>query len=278
MDGSSTRPMGKVGSALYSAFYWPYLVGSSVLLFAPALGIFAATAPFDPKRKLLGKYTAEWGAHYLERAPFAGVDVRGREKIDPDRVAVYVSNHQSMVDTLAVFAARIPALWVSKVENFYAPFLGWNMALNRYIPLKRGNIPSTMRMYRRCLARLAAGDSLIVFPEGTRSVDGDLRHFFRGAFSLAARAKVPVVPVVLDGTGQILKKGTVLISPRVVDVSILDPVYPAEVGGDSRRLSALVKEKMARELIAIRERRAGASGSSEGEKDSASSGAQAPSP
>ncbi len=247
--------LGPIGSAAYSALFWPYLLGSSVVLFAPALGIFLATAPFDRRRRLLAKYTAEWGAHYLERAPFAGVEVLGRERIDPERTAIYVANHQSMVDTLAVFSARIPALWVSKVENFYAPFLGWNMALNRYIPLKRGYMPSIMRMFRTCLARLAQGYSLIVFPEGTRSLDGNLRHFFRGAFALATRANVPIVPLVLDGTGDILKKGSVRITPRKVLVSILEPIHPETVGHDSRKLSEVVKRTMADELATLRARR-----------------------
>lgn len=249
---SGERGLGVLGSTAYSAVFWSYLMGSSVVLFGPALGLFLATAPFDKRRRLLARYTAEWGAHYLERAPFAGVTVVGRERIDPDRPAVYVANHQSMADTLAVFSARIPAKWVSKVENFYAPFLGWNMLLNGYIPLKRGNMPSIMRMFRTCLARLGEGHSLIVFPEGTRSEDGNLRHFFRGAFALAARARVPVVPLVLDGTAEILRKGSARITPRKVTLSVLEPIDPAVVAYDSHALSRLVKETMANELARMR--------------------------
>ncbi len=246
----SERSLGPLGAAAFSAVFWPYLLGSSAVLFGPALGIFLATAPFDARRRLLGRFTAEWGAHYLERAPFANVEVTGRENIVPDRAAIYVANHQSMADTLAMFSARIPALWVSKVENFYAPFLGWNMALNRFIPVKRGYLPSIMRMYRTCLRRLSEGHSLIVFPEGTRSDDGNLRYFFRGAFSLAVRANVPVVPVVLDGTGDLLKKGSMLITPCAVSVSILSPIHP---GHDSKNLRERVKDTMAIELARLRE-------------------------
>jgi 1-acyl-sn-glycerol-3-phosphate acyltransferase len=243
---------------VFNAFFWPYLVGSSVVLFFPALLIFLATAPFDPRRRLLGKFTAEWAAHYLERAPFASVTVKGQEHVDASRTVIYVSNHQSMVDTLAVFSVRAPALWVSKVENFYAPFLGWNMALNRYIALKRGYLPSIMRMYRTCLRRLAAGDSLMVFPEGTRSLDGNLREFYRGAFALSTRARVPIVPIVLEGTGEVLKKGSASITPTHVDVTVLPAIDPAEVYYDSRRLCGRVREAMAAELARIRARRAGA--------------------
>ena len=259
MSPGSAAPEGQniglAGAAAFSAVFWPYRFGSSAVLVAPAVGIFLATAPFDSRRRLLGRFTAEWGAHYLERAPFAKVEVFGREKVDELRPAIYVANHQSMSDTLALFSARIPALWVSKVENFYAPFLGWNMALNRFIPVKRGHLPSIMRMYRTCIRRLSEGHSLVVFPEGTRSDDGNLRHFFRGAFSLSVRANVPIVPVVLDGTGDLLKKGSMLITPCGVRVSILDPIDPASANHDSNELRERVKSTMAAELVRLREAR-----------------------
>jgi len=225
---------------------------STAALFVPAVGIWAATAPFDRKRTLLRRYTEEWGAHYLERAPFAGVTVTGRDRLELDRPAVYVANHESMVDVLAIFSARLPALWVSKVENFYAPALGWNMWLNGYIPVRRGYLPSIMTMMRTCLARLAQGRSLIVFPEGTRSTDGKLRSFYRGAFFLAARARAPIIPLCLDGTRNVLGKGTVLVRPQQVRVNILEPIEPSAYDFDSRRLRDATRDRMTVELAAMR--------------------------
>lgn len=238
-------------SVAFSAGFWPYLAGSSIVLFFPALGIFLATVAFDPKRRLLSRFTAEWGAHYLEKAPFAGVEVTGREHVNVGP-AIYVSNHQSMSDTLALFSVRAEALWVSKVENFYAPFLGWNMLLNGFIPLKRGKLPSIMRMFRTCLRRLAEGHSLVVFPEGTRSEDGNLRSFYRGAFALSTRSKVPIVPIVMEGTKGLLKKGSALIEPQRVRVTVLPAIDPSVVNYDSRKLRDLVREKMAVELARLR--------------------------
>ncbi|HTJ83039.1 MAG TPA: lysophospholipid acyltransferase family protein [Polyangiaceae bacterium] len=251
-DPGPSESLGRLGLYAFNAAFWPYLALSTAALFVPAVGIWAATAPFDPKKTLLRRYTEEWGAHYLERAPFAGVTVRGRDKIDLDRPCVYVSNHASMVDILAIFSARLPALWVSKVENFYAPALGWNMWLNGYIPVRRGFLPSIMTMMRTCLARLAEGRSLIVFPEGTRSTDGKLRSFFRGAFFLGARAKVPIVPLCLDGTRDVLGKGSMLVRPRQVSVNILDPIDPARFAFDSRKLRDATREAMTAELDRMR--------------------------
>jgi 1-acyl-sn-glycerol-3-phosphate acyltransferase len=250
-DGLSGLPL-----AAFNAAFWPYLALSTAAAFFPTVGIWAVTLPFDRQKNLLRRFTEEWGAHYLERAPFAGVTVEGREHVDPQRPVIYVANHQSMVDILAIMSARLPALWVSKVENFYAPVLGWNMYLNGYIPVRRGNLPSIMTMMRRCLARLSEGRSLIVFPEGTRTEDGNLRHFFRGAFFLSARAKVPLVPICLDGTGRVLGKGSLTVRPQKVTVRILPPIEPSDHAYDSHRLRDATKGVMAEELARMTARRA----------------------
>ena len=227
--------LGSVGLAVYNLFYWPYLLASCVVLFFPALVLYALTF-WDPQRRLLHAYTSLWGAHYLAWAPFAGVRLEGRELGLSAGPCVYVSNHQSMVDILAAFATRLPYLWVSKAENFFVPFLGWNMWLSGYIPLKRGNIASIRRMLRRCEERLRSGASLFVFPEGTRSPDGTLKSFYRGAFWVAARYRVPVVPVVIEGTARVLAKRSFRIVPQEVRVRVLPPVNPADFDWNDRRL------------------------------------------
>ena len=248
------RPPGAALLVVYNVLYWPYLILSSAVLFWPALAIFLATFVWDRRLRRLHRFTSVWGGHYLARAPLAGVVVEGRENVLDGQSYVFVSNHQSMVDILAVFATGLDYKWVSKVENFYAPFIGWTMVLNRYIPLKRGHLPSILRMFRRCEAALAEGSSVFVFPEGTRSPDGNLQRFFRGAFVLSVRNAAPIVPVVIDGTGEILGKGSVRITPRPVRVRVLPPVDPASAGGDDRRLRAMVHAQMEAELMAMRAR------------------------
>ena len=240
------------GLLLYNCVYWPYLLVSCSILFFPALALWGLTF-WDPRRRWLAKFTSVWGAHYLSWAPFASVRVEGLEHTNPERPCVYVVNHQSMVDILAVFATRLPYLWVSKVENFYAPFLGWNMWLNGYVPLKRGHLPSILKMVRCCLKKLDAGHSLCVFPEGTRSPDGNLIDFYRGAFWVASKRRVPIVPIIVEGTGAILRKRSLKIRPQATLVRVLPAIDPAEVGYDDRKLRDLVRARMAEELTAIRE-------------------------
>jgi len=236
---------------VYNALYWPYLALSCVVLFVPALAIWALTF-WDRRKRALHGFTSFWGAHYLAWAPFASVRVEHRERGLAAGPCVYVSNHQSMVDILAVFATYLPYRWVSKRANFFAPFLGWTMWLNGYVPLRRGHLPSIRRMLRRCQAELAAGNSLFVFPEGTRSGDGELRPFYRGAFWLAARSGVPVVPVVIEGTRDILPKQSALIRPQAVVVRVLPAVDTRPFGRDDRRLRDQVRSEMAEALAELR--------------------------
>jgi 1-acyl-sn-glycerol-3-phosphate acyltransferase len=243
--------LGPLGLALYNAVYWPYLLISCAFLFFPALLLWALTF-WDPKRRWLTTYTSYWGAHYLAWAPFASIRVEGLEHANPERPCVYVVNHQSMVDILAVFATHLPYLWVSKVENFYAPFLGWNMWLNGYVPLKRGFLPSILRMVRSCLRKLDQGHSLCVFPEGTRSPDGNLIDFYRGAFWVATKRGVPIVPIIVEGTGAVLRKKSLQIRPQQTLVRVLPAIEPAQAGFDDRKLKDLVRARMAEELTRIR--------------------------
>ena len=249
---AARSPPGAVVLLVYNLLYWPYLLLSSAVLFWLALALFLATFLWDRRLSWLHRFTSVWGGHYLAWAPFAGVVVEGRENVPEGQAFVFVSNHQSMVDILAVFATGLDYKWVSKVENFYAPFIGWTMVLNRYIPLKRGHLPSILRMFRRCEAALAEGSSVFVFPEGTRSPDGNLQRFFRGAFVLSVRNGAPIVPVVIDGTAEILGKGSARIVPRPVRVRVLPPGDPASVGGDDRKLRAVVHAQMEAELGAMR--------------------------
>jgi len=248
---ASRSPLGAFGLRVYNAFYWPYLAITCVLLFVPAVSIWLLTL-WDPKKRALHAFTSFWGAHYLAWAPFASVRVEHRERGLAAGPCVYVSNHQSMVDILAVFATYLPYRWVSKRENFFAPFLGWTMWLNRYVPLRRGHLPSIRRMLRRCQAELGAGNSLFVFPEGTRSADGELRDFYRGAFWLATRHGVPIVPVIIEGTRDILPKQSLLIRPQAVVVRVLPPIDARPFGRDDRRLRDQVRAAMATALGELR--------------------------
>jgi len=233
-----------------SLAFWTFLVLSSLVLFPLAVLIWAVTAPFDRRLVVLHRFTCFWASLYTWLNPAWPVTVEGRERIPHDVACVIVSNHQSFVDILVLFRLFTHFKWVSKIENFRVPLIGWNMSLNRYIKLVRGKRESVLQMMRDCEATLAGGSSVMIFPEGTRSVDGRLRDFKSGAFELAIRTKSPIVPIALDGTSRALpKRGYLLQGKHPIRVRVLAPLEPASFANSSvEELAARVRARIAAEL------------------------------
>src|SRR5689334_24409612 len=116
-------------STAFSFCYWTFVAVTSIVLFFGALVLWAVTAPFDPTRSLLHRYTCWWALLYLRCLPGCRVQVEGREKIAAHTPYVLVANHQSAADILALSALAVPFKWISKESNFRIPFIGWNMYL-----------------------------------------------------------------------------------------------------------------------------------------------------
>lgn len=214
-----------MGATAGSILFWTFLAITSLICFPVALAIRVVTAPFDRRRVVLHRFTCFWASLYTWLNPVWRVHVTGREKIRPDTTYVIVSNHLSLLDILVLFRLFRHFKWVSKIENFRVPAIGWNMSLNGYIPLKRGDRESVARMLSMCDTALAEGSSIMMFPEGTRSDDGTLKAFKAGAFQLALENKVDIAPVVLTGTADALPKaGFVLRGHHRIGVEVLDPL------------------------------------------------------
>jgi len=216
---------------LLSLGFWAFLATSSILLFPVAAFLWAVSLPFDRRLVALHRFTCFWASLYTWLNPAWRVRVEGREKIRPATAYVMIANHQSMLDVLVLFRLFAHFKWVSKVENFRVPFVGWNMWLNRYIPLRRGQRESVARMMCACERALAGGSSIMMFPEGTRSADGRLQAFKPGAFALARRAGVPLLPIVVEGTARALpKRGFVLQGRHTIRIRVLDEIPFATFG------------------------------------------------
>ena len=218
-----------------SFLFWGFLALSSIALFPLALLLWALTAPFDRRRCWLHRFTCGWASLYTWLNPAWRVELRGRSQIRADGVYVMVANHLSLVDILVLYRLFRHFKWVSKIENFRLPFIGWNMVLNNYIPIRRGQRTSVLQMMRAAKRALDAGNSILMFPEGTRSPTGRLRPFKAGAFELALRSGRPVLPIVIRGSADALpKRGLVLSGRHRIRVEVLAP-WPYE---DFRDLSA----------------------------------------
>jgi 1-acyl-sn-glycerol-3-phosphate acyltransferase len=187
--------------------------------------IWALTSPFDRRLVVLHQFTSFWACLYLWTMPAWRVSLEGREKIRRRETYLIVSNHQSQLDILVAFRLFFPFKWVSKAEVFNLPFVGWNMALNQYVKLRRGDKESVARMMAACRRHLARGSSVFFFPEGTRSRDGALKPFKPGAFVLAHEMRLPILPIAIDGTRHALPKYSLNFHGRHhIRLRVLDPI------------------------------------------------------
>lgn len=241
---------GRFNHVLVSCYFWFTLFFISGLLFPVALILWAATTVFDRRKYILHQFTCLWADIILGINPYWKVRVTGREKIDPVKACVIVSNHQSGLDIIVLFKLHRHFKWVAKKDLFRIPFIGWNMALNGYIPIERGRGRSKLRMMDHAAESIRNGNSVIVFPEGTRSPDGTLQPYKTGAFRLALETRSPIIPVSITGTHKaIRKKGLLVYRNTVMKLVVLDPIpYDSFCHLDSKALSLLVFEKTKREL------------------------------
>jgi 1-acyl-sn-glycerol-3-phosphate acyltransferase len=230
-----------------SLVYWGLFALSAIAIFPLALAIWALSRPFDRRGVALHWFTSRWAWLYTVLNPAWRVQVVGRERFRPGQTYVVVANHQSLLDILVLFRLFRHFRWVSKVENFRIPVVGWVMRLNRYVELERGKAESVRRMLRACEQELREGSSILMFPEGTRSETGELRPFKTGAFELARSSGCPILPVVVDGTAQALPKhGLVLQGRHEIRVEVLEEIPP----DDFKDLTAAQLAQTVRERIA----------------------------
>lgn len=227
-----------------------HLALTSIIFFLIALLIWLFTVPFDKKRRVLHKFTCFWGSYYTYTFPAWTVKVEGREKIDKNDTYVYISNHQSLLDILVYFRLYSHFKWVSKEEVFKLPFIGWNMSLNQYVALKRGYRSSLVKMMKDCMKHLAKGNSVFIFPEGTRSEDGSIKGFQKGAFVLAKNSKVSILPMVIHGTANALPKKSLKFHGRHnITVKVLDPIPYREIADmDEDELADKTRDQIVREF------------------------------
>ena len=149
------------------------------------------------------------------------VKITGAENVLTDQPQIFIANHQGYYDIFALTGYLVVQLrWVSKASLFRVPFLGWAMSAAGYIPVKRNNRKQSYQAFLNTLEAIKAGSSIVVFPEGTRSDDGIIGDFKKGSQLLAQRAGIPMVPVTIIGTRNIIRKGSMIIHPGPVKIII----------------------------------------------------------
>ncbi len=212
---------------LITALFFACVAVTSLIFYIIAILLRVITYSFDKRLRLLHLFTCFWGSLYTYVMPPWKIKVEGRNKIKNNVPYVFVSNHQSQLDILVAFRLYKHYKWVSKIEIFKVPVIGWNMILNRYIKLVRGDKESIAQMMKDCEMHLKEGSPVFIFPEGTRSPDGHLKEFKMGAFILARKMNLPIMPVIIEGTRFALPKYSIdYHGKHRITLRVLDEITP----------------------------------------------------
>jgi len=209
-------------SRLRSYFLWDPLIWIYTII----LGCISLVCSlFDRSGEIQHGFARLWSRIILGTIG-AKVQVEGLDKIDASRAQVYVVNHLSALD-IPVLYAYLPFQFriLAKKELFRYPFMGWHLRRSGQIPVVLDSPKASVRSLNLAVAAIKSGKSLVIFPEGGRSPDGQLKSFMGGAFYAGIKAQVDIVPIALVGTYEMLKMNTWHIQPGPVHMLIGDPIH-----------------------------------------------------
>ncbi len=237
-----------------SGLVWLTGVLYMLVLFPVTFVVWLLLLPFDRERTvthMLLVYQSWLICHIM---PVWSLETIRSRKLTEGKTFVVISNHQSILDILFINSLCLRYKWVSKIENLKVPVLGWYLKMAGYLIVDRGDRDSKDRMMEDALSCLRRGTSVMMFPEGTRSAGGEMGSFKRGAFQLAIASGKPVLPVIIDGTGDILPKhGFLFRRGHRVRIRVLEPVDPHDFVTDNHDDLALwFNDYMKKELEKLR--------------------------
>lgn len=239
---------------MLSLLYYIFTLLQLTFFFLLSLLALIVLFPFDKPRRVI---------HELSRAicmtwwytPFTWRrTITGLEHIDKKQPYVIVINHNSMVDIVSLYFLPLNFRWVSKREVFRIPYIGQLLLIHGDIAIDRGRGADSMRrVVEDGKLWVSRGVSIAMFPEGTRSKDGEIHRFKQGAFALAKEAGVPILPVVMDGTTNVLKPNKLFNWRHHLKVSVLEPISAAEVAEKSAsELAEMSRTVMVERLAEMR--------------------------
>lgn len=199
--------------------------GVCLAAFLPVMAVSSMRHRGDPTQRAPGRWMRRLGRTTSRLTPLWKFEIEGTRPPDIDhKPYVVVANHESQADPFLLSFLPFDMRWVAKQELFDPPVSGWAMRWGGDIPLRRGARDSVTEMMTECERALAGGISVMMFPEGTRTRDGTMLPFKDGAFALAIRAGVPVLPVAIAGTREMRPKHSKWFGRAHACAKMLDPI------------------------------------------------------
>ena len=215
------------------------------------MGLVALVVGWWPPRGNLTFYvTRAWSRGLLAAA---GVDLKVAKAYRTQSPAVIVANHEGLFDIPALLASLpVQTRFMAKRSLFHIPIFGWALRIAGFIPVDRGDRSRAKEVVRMAAERMQAGASIVVFPEATRSLEDRLLPFKPGALLVARRARAPIVPAGIRGSREILRRGSFLVRPGIIEIRYGDAVT-SESGSSSPSGAGKAGDRS--ELLAELERR-----------------------
>ena len=169
------------------------------------------------------------------------LNVQGLENLEERHSYILISNHMSILDIPGIISALpFPVRFIAKRSLIWLPIFGWSLYLSRHILINRDNPHSALKSFKQAASLLKSGTSIMVFAEGTRSPDGQVKEFKGGAFLLAVKAQTPVVPVSISGTYEMLPRTGWCFWPGTIKIHLGKPI--STQGLSQRQVHSLIKQ------------------------------------
>jgi 1-acyl-sn-glycerol-3-phosphate acyltransferase len=214
-------------------FHWwrtVFFLIPAITVYTVVLGTLSLGSSFFERRGYFAHWCARTWARLILLTTGVSVRIEGLERVRPGGSYVFVSNHQSHYDTAVLFASLPHQLRIIAKESLGSfPFLGWHLRRTGHILVDRRR-PDRSAIFKWADRLLNEGLSLIVYPEGTRSDDGRVQRFKPGSFQIALQSGLPVVPISIVGTRQVMRKGELAARPGAVRLVVHEPI---DTTGDS---------------------------------------------
>jgi len=200
-------------------------VWSCIVVATLALGFLAfITYPFDRKGRVVHRYARLWGKVAL-LANHVKVRREGLEHLNGKGPYIFMSNHQGSYDIFALLGyLPFQFKWLAKKELFSIPFFGWTMAAAGYIRIDREGTRETVKAMNEAAEKIRDGMSVVIFPEGSRSPDGLIQPFKKGGFTLAIKSGVPIVPIAITGSRDIMPKDKLAAASGEIRIRMGQPI------------------------------------------------------
>jgi len=223
-----------------------------ILLWTPLLG---AIRLFDvePRRLRTARWFRRLGRVLARVHPWR-IHISGAGNLHANQTYVVVSNHQSLGDIPLIAHLKLDTKWLAKAELFRMPVLGWMLRMAGDVPIDRSDRRKGAKALLQCARYLREGCSVVFFPEGTRSPDGQVLPFNEGPFQLAIREQIPMLPLVVEGSGAALPRNTWIFGAmQDIHLRVLEPV--SVEGWNIKQAPALrdaVRQRIVDELARLR--------------------------